>query len=97
MRQRGEHGSSRIGATSTDSSLPWKIAIGSAIAILSMVGVGYALMRASTEPVEWPEGSVPKIHERARAAGIQPWMSKDEMVRLWDAYNTKHGRPTTAR
>lgn len=97
MNQRGEYGSPHIGATPTDSSLPWKIAIGGAIAILGITSVGYALMHETTGPAEWPEGSVPKIRERARAAGIQPWMSKDETVRLWRAYNEKHGRPSTAR
>ena len=97
MNQRGEYGRPRIGATLADSSLPWKVAIGGAIAILGVVGVGYALMRGSTGPTEWPEGSVPKIRERAEAAGIKPWMSKDETARLWSAYNEKHGRPATAR
>ena len=97
MNQRGEYGSPHIGATSTDSSMPWKIAIGGGIAILGIVGVGYALMRGSAGTAEWPEDSVPKIRARAQTAGIKPWMSKDETTRLWSAYNAKHGRPSTAR
>jgi hypothetical protein len=97
MNQRGKYGSLRVGVDPIDSSLPWKVALGGAIAILGITGIGYALIRETTSPAEWPEGSVPKIRTRARAAGIEPWMSKDETERLWRVYNEKHGRPSTAR
>jgi hypothetical protein len=94
--QRGEYDPHVVAAASPEVTGPWrKFAIGTSL-LLGVVGVGYALtrVRASTD---WPERSVPKIREAARAAGIKPWMSQTEMERLWNAYNAKHGRPSTAR
>jgi hypothetical protein len=94
--QRGEYGAPRVGAASPAAPTPtpwWKLAIGASL----LLGAGYVLFRASTAVTDWPERSVPKIREEARAAGIKPWMTQPEMMRRWNAHNAKHGRPSATQ